>query len=71
MDSNSNAQDHLSRLSLTFIATKPAILEEFIQYALDQHRNYLESYFKVISDYLEGKGSVMPPPMFLKNTNRP
>ena len=66
-----DAQEHLSKLSLTFIASNPAIRAEFIQYTLEQHRNDLESYFKVLTDYLEGKGSVMPPPLFLRNTNMP
>ena len=64
-----DTHDHLTKLSLMFIASNPAVREEFIQYTMEQYRNDLESYLKVLTDYAEGKGSVMPPPMFLRNTN--
>lgn len=60
-------QEHLSRLSIIFINGNPVIQEEFIQWVTKQYKNDLESYFKILNNYLIGdRTGAMPAPMFVR-----
>ena len=67
MDHTLNQDQHFSRLALIFIASNPVIKEEFIQWGAERYKSDLESYFKVLNDYLAGdKSGVMPGPLFIR-----
>ncbi|HWQ41685.1 MAG TPA: hypothetical protein VN456_06570 [Desulfosporosinus sp.] len=58
---------HLAKLAVMFIGSSSDIQAEFEKFAADAYTQDLARYFKLVNDYLTGKGSgEMPGPMFIR-----